>query len=93
MAGDKFIPQLLFRQLGFTYSACGPFTKRHETPNLNLNYIYKNKSDKPCLANDAAYGNRNNSAKRTISDKFLKDKTYEFAINPKYNEYQRLLPG
>ena len=27
LAGDKFMPELHSKQLGFTYTACGPFTK------------------------------------------------------------------
>ena len=27
LAGDKFILEMHLRQTGFTYSACGPFTK------------------------------------------------------------------
>ena len=27
LAGDKFMPEKHLKQLGFTYSACGPFTK------------------------------------------------------------------
>ena len=27
LAGDKFMPEMHLRQLGFTYSACGLFTK------------------------------------------------------------------
>ena len=30
LAGDKFMPKLHLRQPGFTYSACGPFTKHRE---------------------------------------------------------------
>ena len=30
LAGDKFMPKLYLRQLGFTYSACGPFPKQCE---------------------------------------------------------------
>ena len=30
LAGDKFMPELDLRQPGFTYSACGPFTKNEE---------------------------------------------------------------
>ena len=26
-AGDKFMPKMHLKQLGFTYSACEPFTK------------------------------------------------------------------
>ena len=28
MAGDKFMPEMHLKQPGFTYSACGPFTKK-----------------------------------------------------------------
>ena len=30
LTGDKFIPQMHLKQSGFTYSACGPFTKSKE---------------------------------------------------------------
>ena len=30
LTGDKFMPELHLKQSGFTYSACGPFTKRFE---------------------------------------------------------------
>ena len=30
LAGDKFLPELHLKQAGFTYSACGPFTKNKE---------------------------------------------------------------
>ena len=30
LAGDKFMPEMHLKQLGFTYSACGPFTKNKE---------------------------------------------------------------
>ena len=28
LVGDKFMPEMVLRQPGFTYSACGPFTKK-----------------------------------------------------------------
>ena len=28
LAGDKFMPEMYIRQPGFTYSACGSFTKK-----------------------------------------------------------------
>ena len=28
LTGDIFIPEIHLRQPGFTYSACGPFTKK-----------------------------------------------------------------
>ena len=30
LAGDKFMPEMHLKQAGFTYSACGPFTKNKE---------------------------------------------------------------
>ena len=29
LGGDKFIPEIHLKQLGFTYSACGSFTKNN----------------------------------------------------------------
>ena len=30
LAGDTFMPEMYLKQPGFTYSACGPFTKNKE---------------------------------------------------------------
>ena len=30
LAGDKFMPEMHLRHLGFAYSACRPFTKNKE---------------------------------------------------------------
>ena len=30
LTGDKLMPKMHLRQLGFTYSACGPFIKNKE---------------------------------------------------------------
>ena len=30
LVGNKFMPEMDLRQAGFTYSACGPFTKNKE---------------------------------------------------------------
>ena len=30
LGGDKFMPKMYIKQPGFTYSACGPFTKKKE---------------------------------------------------------------
>ena len=45
LAGDKFMPEMHLRQPGFTYSACGPFTK-HKFINSKLSInsnIYANR--------------------------------------------------
>ena len=60
LAGDKFMPELHLKQPGFTYSACGPFTKNKEKIQKyketgDTNYIYKNELDKPCFQHDTAY--------------------------------------
>ena len=39
LAGDKFMPEMHLRQPGFTYSACGPFTKNKEFTNLKKQEI------------------------------------------------------
>ena len=30
LVGDKFMPEMLLKQPGFIYSACGPFTRNKE---------------------------------------------------------------
>ena len=56
-----------------------------------LKYLYRNELDRACFAKDAAYSDSNNLAKRNISDKILKDRTYEIARNCNYGGYQRAL--
>ena len=42
LAGDKFMPEMHLKQPGFTYSACGPFTKNKERiEKLKKNRRYK----------------------------------------------------
>ena len=36
LAGDKFMPEMHLKQPGFTYSACGPFTKNKNKKLKNL---------------------------------------------------------
>ena len=47
LAGNKFLPEMHLRQLGFTYSACGTFTKNKERikkikETEDSRYIYQN---------------------------------------------------
>ena len=39
LLGDKFFPEMHLKQIGFTYSACGPFTKKKELINLKKKEI------------------------------------------------------
>ena len=57
----------------------------------NSKNIYRNELDKACFAHDATYSESKDLVKRTISDKILKDRAYEIARNPRYDEYQRVL--
>ena len=94
LAGDKFMPEMHLKQPGFTYSACGPFTKNKERIQKfketgDTSYIYKNELDKACFQHDMAYGDFKDLARRTASDKILRDKAFNIAKNPKYDGYQR----
>ena len=75
---DKFMPKLHLRKPGFVYSVCRPFTKHRERIQKlretgNLKRLYRNELDKACFAHDTAYSNSKDLAKRTISDKILKE--------------------
>ena len=94
LLGDKFIPEMHLKQPGFTYSACGSFTKNKEKIEKimqtgNTDFIYKNELDKACFQHDMAYGKSKDLIKRTQSDKFLKDKAFKIANNSNYDGYQR----
>ena len=94
LVGDKFMPEMHLKQPGFTYSACGPFTKNKERIEKfmqtgNTNFIYKNELDKACFQHDMAYGKTKDLVKRTQSDNVLRDKAFKIASDPKYDGYQR----
>ena len=94
LAGDKFLPGLHLKQPGFTYSACGSFTKNKERikkfiQTRNTDCIYTNELDKACFQHDMAYGKTKDLVKRTQSDKVLKDKAFKIASDLKYDGYQR----
>ena len=60
LEGDKFMPEMQLKQPGFTYSACGLFTKNKERIEKlmqtgNTDFIYKNELDKACFQHDMAY--------------------------------------
>ena len=81
LAGDKFMPEIHLKQLGFTYSACGPFNKNKERIQKfkqtgDTNYIYKNELDKSCFQHDMAYGDFKDLVRITASDKILRDKAF-----------------
>ena len=58
---------------------------------VNLKHLYRKELDKVCFYRDAAYSDSKDLAKKTISDKILKDRAYETARNCQYDEHQRAL--
>ena len=92
LVGDKFMLKMHLKQPGYTYSAGGPFTRNKERIGKfmltrNTDFIYKNELDKACFKHDMAYGNSKDLAKRTQSDKVLRDEAFISASGPKYNGY------
>ena len=88
------MPEMHLKQPGFTYSACGPFTKNKERFEIfmqtgNTDYIDKNDLGKACFQHEMAYGKFKDLAKRAQSDKVLRDKAFKIASNPKYDGCQR----
>ena len=94
LVGDKFMPEMHLKQPGFTYSACGPFTKHAERIKKfketgNTSYIFKNELDKACFKHDSAYADYKDLLNRTRADKVLKDRAFEIASDLKYDGYQK----
>ena len=86
--------EMHLKQPGFTYSACGPFSKNKQRIEKfmetgNTNFIHKNELDKTCFQHDMAYGKSKDLLKRIQSNKVLKNKAFKIASDPKYEVYQR----
>ena len=75
--------------LGHLLNIPQEFENSRETGNLQ--HLYTNDLEKACFAHDAAYSDSEDLAKRTISDKIVKEKASEIARNRKYYGYQTLL--
>ena len=96
LVGDKFMPEMHLKQPGFTYSACGLFTKNKERIKKfmetgNTFFIYKIELNKACFQHDMAYGKTKDLVKRTQLGRVLKDKTFRIASDPNDDGYQRVL--
>ena len=96
LVGDKFMPETHLRQPGYTYSACGPFTRNKQTIQKfmqlgDTNYLYKNELDKACFEFNMGYGKCKDLQRRTQSGNVLKEIDFEIANNPNYDGYQRRL--
>ena len=94
LVGNKFMPEMHLKQPGFTSAACSPLTKNKERIEKfmqtgNTDFIYKDELDMACFQHDMAYGKSKDLAKRTQSDKVLRDKAFKIASDLKYDVYQR----
>ena len=72
------MPEMHLKQPGFIYSVCRPFTKNKEIIQKfkkieDTKYIYRNERDKTYFQHDMAYGDFKNLAKKTASDKVLRE--------------------
>ena len=88
------MPEMLLRQPGFTYSACGLFTENKERiqnfkETGDSRYIYQNEPYKACFQHGMADGHFRDLNIRTASDKVLHDKAFSIAKNPKYDGNER----
>ena len=86
--------EMHLRQFGFTYSACGPFTRNKQRIQTfmqtgDTNYIYRNELDKTCFQHDMAYSKYKDFERRKQSDRVLKDKAFQIANNPKNDGHER----
>ena len=80
------MPEMHLNLPGFTYNACGLFTKNKERIEKfmnteNTNYIYKNDLDKACFQHDMT-SDFEDLAKRTQPNKVLRVKFFEITSNP-----------
>ena len=87
LAGDKFMPEMHLKQPGFTYIACGSFTKNKEKfkeikETGDSRYIYQNELGKTCFQHDIVYGNFKDLNRRTAADNVLPAKAFNIAKNP-----------
>ena len=95
LAGDRFMPEMHLKQPGFTYSACGPFTKNKERIEKflqtgNTNFIYKNELDKACFQHNMAYDKSKDLVKiNKVKDKVLRNSAFKIGSDRKYDGYQR----
>ena len=88
------MPDLSLDKSGFTYRACGSFTKNKEKIQKfkeegDSRYIFQNEVDKASFQHHMAYGDFKNLTRRTASDKILCDKAFSIAKNPNYDGYQK----
>ena len=90
LEGDKLMPEMHFRQPGFTGRG-GLFTKKNkdriQKETRDSRYIHQNELDKACFQYGMAYEDFKDLPGRTPSDKIFRDKAFDIAKNSKYDGY------
>ena len=92
LTGDKFMPEMHLRQPGFTYSACGPFTKSKERIQKfketgDASYIYKNELERYAFNMIWLMETLKILQKELQADKVLRDRAFKIASDQKYDGY------
>ena len=92
LAGEKFMPEMHLRQRGFTYSACGPFTKSKERIQKfketgDASYIYKNELERHAFNMTWLMETLKILQKELQADKVLRDRAFKIASDQKYDGY------
>ena len=92
LAGEKFMPEMHLRQRGFTYSACGPFTKSKERIQKfketgDASYIYKNELERHVFNMIWLMETLKILQKELQADKVLRDRAFKIASDQKYDGY------
>ena len=87
------MPEMLLRQPRFIHIARGPLTKNKQRTQKfketgDSRYICQKSLNKACFRHEKAYRDFRDLARRTASDKVLRDKVFKIAKSPKCDEYQ-----
>ena len=93
LAGDKFMSELHLKQPGFTYSACGPFTRNKEKlKNLcrqEIQILFTEISLIKLPFNMMQLMVYRKIQQKELNQKVLRDKAFKIVSDPKYYGYQR----
>ena len=80
LAGGKFMPEMHLRQPGFTYSACGQFTKNKKKriqkfmQTGNTKFIYKNELDKAMVYK--FFGKKSTTLNKSSGSSIVNERNY-----------------
>ena len=96
LAGDKFMLDMHLKQSGFTVMLVNHLVKikkriKKFKETGDTKYIYRNELDKVCFQYDVVYGDFKYLARRTTSDKVLREKAFNITKNLKSMDIKEVL--